>query len=139
MDKLILQWHIADPCVFWLKVGGLTVAMRVWVFGLHWLETHLTSGWRSQFARDLLSRRAISVSILGTIELATFPVLMAVGAWEAIGAYIGLKTIAQWHHWKEDRAPFNRYLVGNALVLILSLLCLEPHVVLSTCAAGAGT
>jgi hypothetical protein len=68
-------------------------------------------------------------SILGLLELGTFPILMAVGAWNVIGAWIGLKTVAQWNHWKDNRASFNRYLIGNALVVIVSLLILVPYII----------
>ena len=69
--------------------------------------------------------------ILGIIELLTYPVLMATGAWTAIGAWIGFKTVAQFNLWKANRSAFNRYLIGNALVVILSLFFLVPYVFVS--------
>jgi hypothetical protein len=59
--------------------------------------------------------------ILGLIEIHSYPVLMVVHTWTAIGAWIGLKTVAQWQRWTVDRLLFQRYLIGTALVLVLSL------------------
>jgi len=56
--------------------------------------------------------------ILGLIEIYSYPVLMVAHAWTAIGAWIGLKTVAQWQRWTADRLLFQRYLIGVALVVI---------------------
>jgi hypothetical protein len=66
--------------------------------------------------------------ILGWIELTVYPVLMASGAWTVIGAWIGFKTVAQWERWKMERNIFNVFLIGNALVVILSYLLLTSQV-----------
>lgn len=60
--------------------------------------------------------------IIGTIELAVFPVLIKVNALEVIGAWIALKTLPQWNAWKGQRHVFNRFLIGTALVIIASFL-----------------
>jgi hypothetical protein len=58
--------------------------------------------------------------LLGTIELLAYPILLATGAVTVIGAWLGLKTVAQWSTWKEQRYTFNRFLLGNALVIAAS-------------------
>src|SRR5438309_11146376 len=58
---------------------------------------------------------------LGLIEIYCYPVLMVASAWTAIGAWIGLKTVAEWSRWTADRLLFHRYLIGTALVVVLSL------------------
>jgi hypothetical protein len=60
-------------------------------------------------------------TILGSLELVSYPVLLQIGSWTAIGAWIGFKTVAQWNVWIKNRSQFNRYLIGNALVVIGSL------------------
>jgi hypothetical protein len=67
-------------------------------------------------------------AILGLLELYSYPVLMATDAWTVIGAWMGFKTVAQWKSWGDDRVTFNHYLIGNAIVVLLSLLCLVPFV-----------
>jgi hypothetical protein len=67
-------------------------------------------------------------AILGLLELYSYPVLMATGAWTVIGAWLGFKTVAQWKSWGDDRVTFNHYLIGNALIVLLSLLCLVRYV-----------
>jgi hypothetical protein len=59
---------------------------------------------------------------LGLIEQYSYPVIMAIGEWKLIGAWLAFKTIAHWHRWSSDRFTFNRYLIGNALVVVTSLL-----------------
>lgn len=68
--------------------------------------------------------------ILGMIEIFTYPVLLRTDNIHIIGAWIGLKTLAQWREWSKNRAHFNRFLIGNALVVIASVLCLAPMVTL---------
>ena len=60
--------------------------------------------------------------ILGLLELTAFPVLMATDYWSYVGAWLGLKTVAQATRWKDDRSVFNRFLIGTALVVLASYL-----------------
>lgn len=62
---------------------------------------------------------------LGTIELFIFPILMRVDAIAIIGAWIGFKTVAQWSAWNKNRLTFNRYLIANALQVIISFLLMN--------------
>lgn len=61
---------------------------------------------------------------LGWIELLTYPIFIILNAWSVIGAWLAFKTVAQWSGWKKNRSPFNRYLIGNALIVIFSALFL---------------
>jgi uncharacterized membrane protein HdeD (DUF308 family) len=67
-------------------------------------------------------------TILGSLELLSYPVLLKIELWTVIGAWIGFKTVAQWRVWTESRSQFNRYLTGNALVIMASVLVLLPFV-----------
>lgn len=69
--------------------------------------------------------------VLGCIESPCYPILMATGAWMVIGAWLGFKTLAQWKYWTDFRPAFNRFLICNALVLILSLLIMVRFVKIS--------
>lgn len=66
--------------------------------------------------------------ILGTFELAIYPVLMRVGAWAVIGVWIGFKTIAQWNVWSNDRSTFNLFLLTNVILVLISFFALMPMV-----------
>jgi len=61
-------------------------------------------------------------SIIGFFELVAYPILMAVNKWEFIGAWVTLKTVAEWQAWTKERRPFNRFLIGNALVILIAFL-----------------
>jgi hypothetical protein len=70
--------------------------------------------------------------ILGFVEMTCYPVLMATKNWNFIGAWLGFKTVAQWNVWKDKRAAFNRFLIGNALVLIFAaLIMLKYYIVIA--------
>lgn len=58
--------------------------------------------------------------MLGTFELAAYPILLAGNKPEYIAGWLVLKTLPQWGRWKEKRTAYNRFLVGNALVLLVS-------------------
>lgn len=58
--------------------------------------------------------------IIGFLEISVFPILLASNKAEYIGAWFALKTLPQWGHWKDNRNIYNRFLISNALVLVLS-------------------
>ena len=66
--------------------------------------------------------------VLGFLELVTFPVLFAASLDTYVGAWLGLKVVANYKHWSDDAIKFNSFLLGNALVLLLSFLCLQSYV-----------
>lgn len=63
--------------------------------------------------------------ILGILETASYPILIITGFWQAIGAWLTFKTLGQWKHWADHRASFNRFLIGNALIIIMSFLIVK--------------
>jgi hypothetical protein len=65
---------------------------------------------------------------LGFLEFLSYPVLMAADLWPFIGVWLAFKTAGQWEHWKKSRHTFNRFLIGNALVIVLSLLIMVDFV-----------
>ena len=65
---------------------------------------------------------------LGFLEFLSYPVLIAADLWPFIGAWLAIKTAGQWEHWKKSRHSFNRFLIGNALVIVLSLLVMVDFV-----------
>ncbi|HZC81825.1 MAG TPA: hypothetical protein VE222_08935 [Nitrospiraceae bacterium] len=65
---------------------------------------------------------------LGFLEFLSYPVLIAADLWSFIGAWLVIKTAGQWEHWKKSRHIFNRFLIGNVLVIILSLLIMVEFV-----------
>lgn len=58
--------------------------------------------------------------VLGFLELLVAPVLISTGGWVPIGGWLTLKTVAQWEVWKSNRHTFNRFLIGNLLLLIVA-------------------
>ncbi len=60
--------------------------------------------------------------VLGLLEATAYPILMLAGNWEFIGAWIVLKTAGNWERWKKSRLSFNRFLIGNGVLLSLSYL-----------------
>jgi len=69
--------------------------------------------------------------IIGVIEFLIYPFLIKAGLWLGIGLWITLKTVPQWEDWKKNRPVFNRFLIGNALVIILSFVLMANYVNIS--------
>jgi hypothetical protein len=66
--------------------------------------------------------------VLGFLELLAYPCLMVASDGSSIGWWLAFKTIVQWRRWSRSHTTFNRFLVGNALVLLLAYVVLSPHV-----------
>jgi len=58
--------------------------------------------------------------VLGVMELSIFPVLLIANKPEYIGGWLVLKTLPQWNRWTEERWVYNRFLIGNALIIVFS-------------------
>lgn len=61
-------------------------------------------------------------AIVGFAELLVYPFLMSLGKWLFIGAWIGVKTASSWGGWHHYRTAYNRFLLGNMLSLIFSII-----------------
>jgi len=61
-------------------------------------------------------------SIIGLLELAIYPLLIATSNWQAIGGWIAVKTAIGWRGWSTNRSSYNRFLIGNGLVISAALL-----------------
>ena len=59
-------------------------------------------------------------AILGGLELIVYPILLASGVPEYIGLWLGLKVAPIFGSWTSHRETYQRFLIGNALNLILS-------------------
>ena len=64
-------------------------------------------------------------AILGVGELFVYPILMASGLTPYIGAWLGFKVIPRLASWSTWRNAYQRFLIGNALVLIASYVLMR--------------
>ncbi|MDD5005877.1 MAG: hypothetical protein PHS93_05165 [Candidatus Omnitrophica bacterium] len=61
-------------------------------------------------------------TILGGLELYVYPAIIVWGKWSLIAAWIVIKIALHWDRWqKSHRPPYVRFLVGNALVVLLAI------------------
>jgi hypothetical protein len=139
-SKLLFGWQVQSYLAYVACAAGATLVVRMLLSAItaaesYWksLEVHSVA-WdppASYISRVTLRfagiRREGDIgpdywlnSILGLLELLAFPILLALGAWIPVGSWLTLKTVAQWESWKAHRTVFNRFLIGNALVLIMS-------------------
>ena len=65
---------------------------------------------------------------LGFIELVVYPVLLTLGQFLIIGAWLGIKTAGGFAGWKTSPTAFNRFLLLNLLNLIIAYFLLAPFV-----------
>lgn len=75
-------------------------------------------------------------TIIGIAELVSYPVFLSIGNITVIGAWIAIKTAGQWRVWEKSRTAFNRFLVGNILVLLVSYFWLTKYVILKLADPG---
>lgn len=64
-------------------------------------------------------------AILGYLELLVYPILLAAGKPEYIGAWLGLKVVPKFGMWSSHRETYQRFLIGNALAIISSYFLQE--------------
>lgn len=131
-------WQIDKPVVFVASVFLACFAVRMLLAFMKTLEScGSMSALGSEFRKCLRGRGSKDPQnddywhpfILGLFELSAFPVLMVTEHWTFIGAWLAFKTLSQWKTWEDKRKAFNRFLIGNALVLFLSLLWLSRYVI----------
>ncbi len=134
--QVVGSWVIPRPISYaLLAFGGACLArltlsvLRAWA---------ATSNSRRVFIDGLRGRSTVqdvgdggAPFVLGFLELLAYPVLIRLGAWAFIGAWLSLKTLAQWKGWSTERGHYNRFLVGNAIVLLFSAALLANRVVLA--------
>jgi hypothetical protein len=130
-QTLLGHLSVHAPVWFLTKVIWLSLVIRFIVFVLREIDLPVkplpAPFWRPIF-KSYCSLDHVHPFVLGFLELLTYPVLMASGSWTAIGAWIGLKTVAQWDRWKLERDIFNNFLIGNAVVVIASYMFLARHI-----------
>lgn len=64
---------------------------------------------------------------IGFFELAVYPILLTLGNYGIIGAWIGIKTAGGWTGYSQSRTSFNRFLLFNVITLLVAFW-LSPFV-----------
>ncbi len=131
---LLGGWHISGwPC--YILYAALTALLvRVVVAFFKGLESGGANKFWEHFKGFSADKKMADYwgpFAIGWLEALAYPVLMRTHNWAFVGAWLGFKTVAQWRGWAKDRSSFNRFLIGNALVLIVSLLFLTRFVLVA--------
>lgn len=136
MENVVFGWQITNLCGYLLAVFFGALGVRVFLAVLRSVELAYAKEKPRNFWEALGSSiRGIHGDkakandndywlpfILGVLELGVFPILLSTGALAAVGAWIGFKTVALWKTWLEERPVFNRFLIGNAIIVVLAAL-----------------
>ncbi len=91
-------------------------------FGKRWL----TAFWGFSSHRNI--RDYWLPAIIGFCEMAAYPVLLFTNEAAVIGGWLAIKTAGQWGVWERSRTAFNRFLVGNLVVLAISFFWLLRYI-----------
>ncbi|MGA2093409.1 MAG: hypothetical protein ABSH16_08395 [Sedimentisphaerales bacterium] len=135
--SLIGTWQVNDKSEYLFSIIIACLIIRIIIAALKAMTSCKTyGGYFSEFWKCFSSIASQDEShtdywhpfFLGIVELSAYPVLMVTNHWSFIGAWLAFKTIAQWKIWAEKRTTFNRFLIGNALTLFVSLLWLTHFV-----------
>jgi hypothetical protein len=66
--------------------------------------------------------------ILGLLELLVYPILMGNNLPVYIGAWLGFKVVPRLGSWEKSRNTYQRFLIGNALVILASYLLMRAFI-----------
>jgi hypothetical protein len=137
MEGLSKAWSISHPVFYLLAVLGLSLLARAIHALLRAIRLSNILKPRLRYWRAVwLSIKGVPprgsplpadywyTFVLGSFEMSAYPILIATHSWTVIGAWIGLKTVAQWSTWTSDRSTFNLFLIGNLLVFSLAYFAL---------------
>lgn len=131
-----LTLHTPEAYVWYLvSVAIVSILIRVILSGLRASEVSkerrraflgILHGFRSdgQVTPDFWQP-----SLVGVLELTVYPVLLASGKPEYIGAWLAFKTLPRFGSWEKHRNPYQRFLIGNALVLVFSYALMRLFIV----------
>lgn len=113
---------LSFPTTWWglaIWALGVSLGIRVFLSFLRGLEN--PKDFSARFAAAMGGKHDHwNAFVLGSLELFSYPVLFHSGSPEYVGAWVGLKTLAGWKQWSEDRKHYTVFLIGNAFVLIAS-------------------
>jgi len=133
--SLVDTWSIEYWGWYGFSAAMFALAIRIMLSAWKSCERNHGVRFRTAFAENFMGRNQDPAKAdhwtgfgLGFIELLSYPVLMVQMAWTFIGFWLGLKAVLQWTHWQSNRLAFNRFLIGNGLVLVLSLLLAQCYV-----------
>lgn len=68
--------------------------------------------------------------LLGFFELLIYPILIKSSNIEIIGAWLGFKALAQWGRWNKERLIYNRFLIANLLIVVISYFLSHIYIIL---------
>jgi hypothetical protein len=108
----------------WQYLGWLTLVTIMIKTIISSVRVVQRDGWvgiLTNWFKDFFNKDYWVATFVGTLELAIFPVLISLGAWQAIGGWLGIKTAAGWR-WRDpkDSQGYTNFLFGNALVIFWS-------------------
>ncbi len=67
-------------------------------------------------------------TLIGFVELTAYPILMVIGQYLFIGAWLGIKTAGAWKGWRTSQTAYNRFLLFNLLNLVVAYSILTHFV-----------
>ena|SRR2546422_2823386 len=137
---LVDGWHVGLR--FFLAALSLTLGVRAFMSSLRAFEKPVGNPYWSTLVTLFRGSGVASTQrdtpslvpdywhpfILGSLEMLSYPVLIRTDNLHLVGAWLAFKCLAQWKAWSDRRVAFNRFLIGNALVLLCSVLILAPMV-----------
>jgi hypothetical protein len=138
-------FYLINCAVITLIIRGIMCVWRAFAIGAgeHLDESTRISSKKSQNEGNYLCRFLKSFggfcghkniqdywlpTIIGFAELVSYPILIYQDQIVIIGGWLAIKTAGQWKGWKNSLTTFNRFLLGNILVLAFSYLWLLRYI-----------
>lgn len=140
--NLLHSWKLSDPCCYFVFVFTLGLIVRIIICLLRAFDKDdntlkiFTENFKKYFLGFYTSDKKDHADhwltfILGILELSIYPILIVTQNWSFIGAWLAYKAVAQWKVWEENRNSFNRFLIGNLIVLLVAYFILTRFIEVS--------
>src|SRR5262245_62019781 len=105
-----------------LSAVVICAGIRLFLTFLRWTEgcakpAPRPSYWRLVWGFKAAENDYFQPFIVGLLELLVYPALLAAGRPEYVGAWLGFKVIPKLGAWSTHRESYQRFLIGNALVV----------------------
>ena len=150
MDALLGYFSIYNPAMFIIEIVVLAVIIRLvfsWLRAYEYKFFSSSEDPRVESFRSLPTSRRFAImfhgmsksdpnpdlwytTILGAIELFAYSIFIGTDNWSAVAVWLGFKAFAKWNVWSTNKLEFNRFVLLNAIVILIAFGLAYMHVTL---------
>ena len=150
MDALLGYFSIYNPAMFFIEIIVLAIVIRLvfsWLRAYEYKFIGASEDPQVESFRNLPVSRRFGImfhgfsksdpnpdlwynTILGAIELFAYAIFIGTSNWTAIAIWLGFKAFAKWNVWSTNKLEFNRFILLNAVVILIAFGLAYMHITL---------